>query len=210
MPERWRRCALQFRNDTLRQNLAQLNAPLVEGIDIPDCALGERGVFVERHQFAEGFGCQFFGEDHVRRPVTFEDSVRNEPRWRALRRDLLRGLSKGQSLSLRADVGNQDVVVTAKFVERLRKSDEIARDEPRPLMNQLIEGVLAVGSRLAPIDGTGVAFNRLTFDRSHACHCSPWSVAGGRLGIVSDIVRRAGRQRSALQKNRCTRPPEAP
>src|SRR5262249_31312732 len=32
--------ALQFGNDALRQHFAQFDAPLVEGIDVPDHALG--------------------------------------------------------------------------------------------------------------------------------------------------------------------------
>src|SRR5437879_4117093 len=47
-------------------------------------------------------------------------------------------------------------MVSAKWIERLRKSDEVARDEPGPLMNQLVERVLAVGSRFAPVNWTRV------------------------------------------------------
>ena len=39
--ERWFALAFQFRNDPLRQHFAQLHAPLVEGIDLPDRALRE-------------------------------------------------------------------------------------------------------------------------------------------------------------------------
>ena len=44
-------------------------------------------------------------------------------------------------------------MVPAKGIQRLIKSDEVARYEPGPLMDQLVEGVLPVSSRLAPIDG---------------------------------------------------------
>ena len=40
--------------------------------------------------------------------------------------------------------------------ERLTKGDEVARDEPRPLMNQLVERVLAVGARLTPVNRAGI------------------------------------------------------
>src|SRR5258705_13556997 len=44
----------------------------------------------------------------------------------------------------------------AKRIERLVKRDEVTGDEPRSLVNQLIEGMLAVGSRFAPINGTRI------------------------------------------------------
>src|SRR5581483_11716409 len=42
--------SLQLRNDPLGQRLAQLDPPLVEGIDGPDGPLGEDAVLVQRHQ----------------------------------------------------------------------------------------------------------------------------------------------------------------
>src|SRR5215831_21303043 len=42
--------ALELRNDLLGERLAQFDAPLVEGIDLPDGALGEDAVLVERNQ----------------------------------------------------------------------------------------------------------------------------------------------------------------
>ena len=47
--------ALQFRNDALRQHLAELDAPLVERINVPDDALGEDAVLVEGDEFAQAF-----------------------------------------------------------------------------------------------------------------------------------------------------------
>ena len=59
------RFALKFRDDALRQYFAQLDAPLVKRIDVPDCTLGEHGMFVESHQFAEGFRSQSFRQNCV-------------------------------------------------------------------------------------------------------------------------------------------------
>src|SRR5882672_6808210 len=53
MREFRRRRALEFRDDAGGQNLAQFHAPLVEGVDIPDRALDEDAVFVERDKLAE-------------------------------------------------------------------------------------------------------------------------------------------------------------
>ena len=95
------------------------------------------------------------GEDRVRRTVALEDPMGDEPIRRALGLDLLRRLSERQRLGLGEDVGQEHVVVAAERIERLSKGDEVTRNEPGSLMDQLIEGVLAVGSRLAPINRAG-------------------------------------------------------
>src|SRR5262249_49658054 len=45
--ERGLRLALDLRDDPLRQQLAELDSPLVEGVDVPDDALREHAVLVE-------------------------------------------------------------------------------------------------------------------------------------------------------------------
>ncbi len=44
-------------------------------------------------------------------------------------------------------------MVTSQRIERFPESDKVARDQACSLVNQLIERVLAVGSRLAPVNG---------------------------------------------------------
>ena len=44
--------AFQLGNDAFGQDLAEFDAPLVEGIDVPDRPLGEDAVLVERDQLA--------------------------------------------------------------------------------------------------------------------------------------------------------------
>src|SRR4051812_24616285 len=73
--ELWLLSGLELRDDPLRELLAQLDAPLVEGVDVPDRALGEDGVLVERHQRAEGVRGEAVGEDHVRGPVPLHHPV---------------------------------------------------------------------------------------------------------------------------------------
>src|SRR3984885_10158952 len=46
-------------------------------------------------------------------------------------------------------------------IERLVESDEVAWDQTRSLMDQLVKRVLPIGSRLTPIDRSGI--------RDHAC-----------------------------------------
>src|SRR5215472_16346610 len=47
----------------------------------------------------------------------------------------------------------------AEWVERLRERDEVAGNQPRPLMDQLIEGMLAIRSRFSPVDRAGIGLN---------------------------------------------------
>ena len=157
--------ALQFRDDALGQHLAQLHAPLIERADVPDGALGEDIVLVERDQLAERFRREPLGEDGVGRAVALEDPVRHEPIRHALGLDLLRRHAERQRLALRKDVGQQHVVVAPQRRQRLAEGDEVARDEPRPLVNQLVERVLAVGARFAPIDGAGIVVHRRPLQR---------------------------------------------
>src|SRR5271157_6409612 len=43
-------------------------------------------------------------------------------------------------------------MVAAQWTQRLSEGVEVAGNKPRPLVDQLIERVLAIGSRLAPIN----------------------------------------------------------
>ena len=61
------------------EHLAQLDAPLVEGVDPPDRALREDAVLVEGDQRAERVRREPLGEDHVRGPVALEHPVRARP-----------------------------------------------------------------------------------------------------------------------------------
>ena len=63
---------------------------------------------------------------------------------------LLGRLAEGHGLGLGEHVCQQHVVVPAEGIERPAERDEVARDEPGPLMNQLVEGVLAVGLPARP------------------------------------------------------------
>ena len=80
----------------------------------------------------------------------------HQPVGCSLRLHLLGSLAEGQRLRLSEDVRQQNVVVAAQRVERLAERDEVARDEPCALMDELVERVLAVGAGLAPVDRAGV------------------------------------------------------
>src|SRR6185436_14891921 len=78
--------------------------------------------------------------------------MRYKPVWRSLCRDLSRSFPKCQRLGLSENVCHQHVVMTACRMDWFNERDEIAGNQARSLMDQLIEGMLAVGSVLAPID----------------------------------------------------------
>src|ERR1700684_831365 len=86
--------SLNLGNDVLGQHLAQLNAPLIEGIDLPDGALGEYRVLIERDQLAQRFWCEFFRQEDVGRAVALKSAMGNHPLRRPLSLSLLRCLSE--------------------------------------------------------------------------------------------------------------------
>src|SRR5579883_778233 len=74
--ERWIRCALEFRHNSLGKDFTELNAPLIERIDVPDDALSEHQVFIESDQFAQCLRRELLGKDCVRRPVSRKHAMR--------------------------------------------------------------------------------------------------------------------------------------
>ena len=153
---RQRTVPFQLAQDARRQLLAELHAPLIERVDAPHCALREHRMFIQRHQLPQHLGRQHLRQDHVGRPVPLEHLVRHQLLGHAFRPYLLRGLAERQRLGLREDIGHQHVMMPPQRIERLEEADEIARNQPRPLVNQLVKRVLSVGPRLAPVDRPGV------------------------------------------------------
>ena len=157
---RLRRC-FEFRDDPLRQNLAQLDAPLVVRIDAPDRALGEHVVLIQRHQRAEAVRRQGVGQDHIGRPVALGHPERRLERGRAFGGEFLGGLAEGQRLGLGEQVGHQQIVLVGERAQRVAEADEVAGDQLRALVEQLVERVLPVGARLAPDDRAGLHGHRV-------------------------------------------------
>ena len=141
------------------EDFAEFYAPLVEGVDVPEDALGEDAHFVERDEAAEDGGGEFFGEDDIGRAVAVEDAVRGECGGGAFGFDFGEGFSEGEGLGLREDIGHEDVVMAAERVEGLGEGDEVAGDEAGALVDELVEAVLAVGAGLAPVDRTRVGIH---------------------------------------------------
>src|SRR6516165_3042606 len=55
-------------------------------------------------------------------------------------------------------------MVPAERIERSTKSDEITWDQPRSLVDQLVKRMLTVGSRLSPINGSGIVVDFVTIE----------------------------------------------
>ena len=70
--------AFKFANNALRQNFSKFNAPLIERINVPNCALRKDTLFVKRDEFAEHFRRQFFRENCVRWTIAFKHAMRHE------------------------------------------------------------------------------------------------------------------------------------
>jgi hypothetical protein len=85
---------------------------------------------------------------------------------RALGAHLLLGLAEGQRLGLGEDVGGEDVVVLAERVEALGEADQVDRDDRGALVDQLVEAVLSVGARLAPVDRAGLVVDGRAVERT--------------------------------------------
>src|SRR5262245_1525990 len=145
-------CALEFRNDALGQRFAQLDTPLIEGVDTPDSALSENAVLVQCDEFPERFRRQLFRDDRIGRMVTLEHAVRHKPIRHALRFRLLGSLPERERFGLGKDIGDEHVMMAAERIGRVRESDKVARNEPGSLMDQLIERVLSVSPGFAPVD----------------------------------------------------------
>ena len=109
------------------------------------------------------------------------------PVWGAFRCYLLRRLHKCERLGLSKDVREQDIVLPAERVERLAEGNEVTGNEPRSLVDQLIERVLAFGTRLAPVDRASIAGDPLALERdllAVALHRQLLRVGGKGLEIL--------------------------
>src|SRR5205085_8016286 len=104
--------------------------------------------------------CQARCKDCVCRAVPLERAVRHLECGDAVRCNFLSCLSKCQRLRLSKEVRHQQVVMYPKWVQGLAEPDEVARNQLGALMNELVERVLAIGSRLPPDNRPGLIVHR--------------------------------------------------
>ena len=101
--------------------------------------------------FTDRFGHHFAGPTYLRG---------NAPPRNANKRALLHAQREcGGILSdklLGNHVGQEQILVVAERVERLGKCDKIIGDQLGPLVNQLVEGMLAIDTWLPPVDWPGL------------------------------------------------------
>src|SRR6266581_1951202 len=83
-----------FRRRTLGQRLAELHAPLIEGVDVPDRALHEHAVLVECDQRAERVRREPLAKDGVAWPIALEAAMWNQVVGCSLGLHFLGGLSE--------------------------------------------------------------------------------------------------------------------
>ncbi|MPM23084.1 hypothetical protein SDC9_69547 [bioreactor metagenome] len=152
------------RGQVLGHRLAELDAPLVEGVDAPDDALGEGDVLVQRDQLTEHGRGQLGRHDRGGRLVARELAGGDDLLAGALGAHLVLGPAERQRLGLGEEIAQEELVhvvlAVAGRVRRVGDRDEVGRDEPGALVDQLVEGVLAVGAGLAPEDLAGVGGDR--------------------------------------------------
>ena len=159
----------EFRKNLLRELLAEFHAPLVVAVDVPDNALDEDLVFVHGDEGAERFRRNVVHHDGVGRLVAFEHLVRGEECdfffALAVLAEFFLGLGERlavhQGFGLGKEVGEQLLVVIANLVVAVGRGDEVARNHLGALVDQLVEGVLAVGARFAPEDRAGLVVHAL-------------------------------------------------
>lgn len=135
--------------------LAQLYAPLVTEIDPPDDALHEGDVLVKHDGLTENRRRRLGGHDRRRRLVVREDAGGHDCLGHVFGVGLLDCLPGGESLGLDKEIAKEQLmlvrpILVREHVARSGKGDEVGRNQLSPLMNELIEGVLAIYSGLAP------------------------------------------------------------
>lgn len=156
--------SLELLLNVLSKNLTQLNAPLVERVDVPDGTLGECQVLVESNESSQGSRGDLLGEDGSGWSVTKESLMRHQGISGILSLDLLGGLSDHQSFGLSEEVGSKHALVltTLNRVVRLDGKKEVGRDELCALVKKLEETVLGVGGGFTEQDRTGGVLDIVT------------------------------------------------
>lgn len=148
---------VELLKNLLSKDLAQLNTPLVEAVDVPDGTLDESQVLVVDNQSTQlGRADDISHQDGCGWSVTKEALVRDEVLRGTLGSELVVSLADHESLSLGKVVGCQHLLVQVVVdgVVRLGGQNKVGGDQLGALVDELEEGVLSVGARLAKQDGT--------------------------------------------------------
>ena len=144
-------CAVCFMGQyAFREHFAQLDAFLVKAVQVPQEALEHDLVFIVGQQGAKCFRRQLVTDDDTAGPVAGKVLV-----------PVLILLAAGKSHDLGSHVGAQLLLACAaldcyvRFSLAVYKSNELQRNDIGSLVQELIEGMLAVGTGFTEDDGSG-------------------------------------------------------
>ena len=141
-------------NNVLGQRTCPSSTPhWSKRIDVPNHALREDAVFVERHQLAQRFrrragrrkSCSMAGCPRKPGAGTKSSFVPSTLTSSAV-------LPKASASACANTLAMRMSWWRPQRRERVHERDEIARDQPGTLVDQLVKGMLPVGAGLAPVD----------------------------------------------------------
>ena len=161
---------IELSPDLLGQDLAKLDAPLIEGVESPDEALGGGTMLVDGQKLPNRKGIQTGHEHRTGGAVALKDLVRTKGLIDTLGDKILQRLAIRQSIGLREEVGHELIVVGNRLsvhVNRcltLAETNEIGRYDPS-LVHELVERMLSVGAGLSKVDLTGLEGQGRAIDR---------------------------------------------
>ena len=120
-------------------------------------------MFVKGDEASEGLWVKALDEQGIGGAISRKGLVGNQflqcISLVALQGEFISGLFFGfalhQGLGLGEKIGQKNVVVLPERIEGFNRSQKVAGDQFRPLMNQLIKGMLTVGAWFSPDDRTG-------------------------------------------------------
>src|SRR5438128_4709021 len=147
--------AIELGQDSTGELFAQFYTPLIEGINVPDHALGKDLVLIERDQATEGTRRNLRHQDAVAGPVPREELMGHQllqcftaqAGMREFLAHFVLGLALHQRFRLGEDIRQQNGVMLPDWIVGFNRGNEVARDEPGALVDQLIEGVLTIRAR---------------------------------------------------------------
>src|SRR5262245_3343990 len=157
-----RRRGIGRRNDGRRQRgrelLAELHAPLIEWIDVPDHALHEDLVLVPRNETAEHAWREPRKQHQADRPVAGLGLMCSEPRELRFLESLVfelgphlfERLTERKCLGLGKTVGEREILLPLQTTRSVDWREQVEREARIALVQQLEERVLRVVARLAP------------------------------------------------------------
>lgn len=148
----------------------KFDAPLIEGVDVPDDALDENFVFVESDQGTQRAWGEFLEHDRVGWTISFEGLVWGELVDLRLLESSLGQFGRGffkrfalhERFGLGKEIGEQNRVMLTDGVLADDRCEEVGRDELSALVDELVKGVLAVSAGFAPDHRTGGVVDVMT------------------------------------------------